>query len=343
MSETDVLRGFASPSAFHFPPIVNVNVLRGLCPCRCVHCPVGRTPRQLRKTRFDASQMELTMFRRIVDEMASQASRPVLRIHAVGEPTRWRNIRPAIAATHAAGVRTWLFTCATTRDQTLLGELCEHINIIEISVNSTNAIDYHRTKGIDAFNLVATNINYMRKYIDCHSLPTRLIASRVQSSNQAVDEEFVAHWQSTGFVDDAFVRSYHTYNHLLEELESGKQTTACHEPCLVHWSRLNVDVDGSVVVCFNELFADHTQTSVLANLSTSSIQSVWKGTELNSIRLAELRRDLTQLPFGISVLPCKDCTTCQPLFGNNITSEHQVSALECVERDTHNQSLQNNT
>ena len=336
MSEIDVLEGFASPSAFHFPAIVNVNVLRGLCPCRCVHCPVGRTPRHLRKTRFDASQMELAMFRRIVDEMACQTSRPVLRIHAVGEPTRWRSIRPAIAGTHAAGVRTWLFTCATARDQTLLGELCEHINIIEVSVNSTNAVDYHRTKGIDAFDLVAANIGYMRKYIDRHALPTRLIASRVQSTNQTVDEEFVAYWQATGLVDDAFVRTYHTYNHLLEELDSGKQATVCHEPCLVHWSRFNVDVDGSVVVCFNELFADRTQACVLANLSTSSIQAVWKGTALNSIRLAELRRDLTQLPLGISVLPCKDCTTCQPLFGNSVTSEHQITALECAERGIHN-------
>ncbi|MBU2592010.1 MAG: SPASM domain-containing protein [Patescibacteria group bacterium] len=317
--------GFPSREMYEFPNIINIEVYRGDCYCSCVHCPVGTTEPSDRKQRFGERGIDLELYKKIVAEV-SHHPHSAIRVHSVGEPLIWEGLVEVLRFTHDNAVRSWIFTCAATSNTDLLEAICENINVVEVSVNSTTPEDYRATKGINAFELVLGNIRRMHEYITSKNLATRLIVSRVESLDKTKDEEFVRYWKSSGLVDDAFARSYHTYNDMMPELSS-QEGQHKHDPCLVHWARFNISVNGYAVVCFNELFKEHLNPSlILGDLREQSIAEIWLGPKLTALRRAELSRDYSTLPFS-KALPCKDCYSCQPLFGNRQTSEYQIKQL----------------
>jgi len=268
--------------------------------------------------------MDLELYKKIVDEVA-QYPHATVRLHSVGEPLMWKGLEQ-LPDYHQRSVKSWIFTSAVTSDKTLLKLICENIDIIEVSVNSTTPEDYRNTKGVNAFELVCENIQYMRHFIQKKGLNTRLIASRVQSNDKQKDEDFIQYWKSTGWVKDAFIRSYHTYNDLLDKLEDVDPAQK-HEACLVHWSRFNISLDGYAVVCFNELFKDSIHPALIyGNVKHQTIAEIWQGESLTSLRAAELSLDYSRCSMN-DHLPCRNCTSCQPLLGNRQTSEHQIELL----------------
>jgi MoaA/NifB/PqqE/SkfB family radical SAM enzyme len=317
--------GFPSHKEFEFPNIINAEVYRSQCPCRCRHCPVGQTEPGQRGARFGERGMELGLFRKIVVEMARYPGR-VLRVHAVGEPLLWDGLVEALAVARAAEVRTWLFTSAVTEDRRLLATVCTNADIIEVSLNSITREDYLTTKGVDAFNSVVENLRHMRQQRRPQT-PVRLLVSRVESADAEADARFVRHWETSGLVDQAFVRSYHTYNDLLPDLSGIRLAARVHEPCLVHWARFNISVEGKVVVCFNELFKEKLEPSLtIGDVRAQSIATIWHGPALTALRWAELNGDYSALPFA-EALPCPNCSSCQPLRGHRQTSEFQMKQL----------------
>lgn len=316
--------GFRTEKEAEFPNIVNVEVYRGDCPCSCAHCPVGATEHEDRKNRFGEMGIDLSLYRKIIVEM-SEHPHSTVRVHSVGEPLMWDGLIDALVFTHENSVRSWLFTSAVTSNTGKLEGICENTDVVEVSVNSTSQGNYTATKGINAFEQVRENIRMMHEYISGRSLPTRLIASRVQSVDKAADEEFVRYWKTSGLVADAFVRSFHTYNDMIPYLTQEEQHK--HEACLVHWARFNISIEGYAVVCFNELFKHCVDPSlILGNLSDETISEIWHGHKLTALRAAELSNDYSKIP-NSEALPCKDCYSCQPLFGNRQTSEHQIKQL----------------
>ncbi len=321
-----VTLGFRTKEESEFPNIINVEVYRGYCPASCLHCPVGITEPNERRKRFGDKGIDLRLYKKIVDEIAEHPG-SALRIHSAGEPLVWQDLVEAIKISNNTNINSWIFTCAITTDKSLLEALCEYTSFIEVSVNSITPEDYAATKGVNLFRNVKENITHMHDYIIKNSLSGRLIASRVQSMDEAADKEFVRHWKSSGLVNDAFVRSYHTYNEIMDEL-AVEGVLSKHEPCLVHWARFNINTEGLAVVCFNELFKEKLDPALIyGDINKQSIAEIWNGPGLTALREAELSGDYSNLPF-IEAVPCKDCTACQPLFGDRETSEHQIDQLE---------------
>jgi MoaA/NifB/PqqE/SkfB family radical SAM enzyme len=312
-----------------FPAIVNLEVFRGQCPCRCVHCPVGMVEPQKRMVRFGLGGMKLGLLRKIAMEIAEHPP-AVLRVHSTGEPLLWPDLSEALAIIRDSGVSSWLFTSAITANHLLLREICQTMRVIEISVNSVCREDYLLTKGIDAFDIVVQNIRFMREVI-VNQKSVRLIVSRVQSNDELADAAFVDYWQSSGLVDDVFIRSMHTYNNLIPGLsatprENDFSDAWRHEPCLVHWARFNISSSGKAVVCFNELFKPEIHPDlVYGDVNELSIATIWSGEKMQAVRSAELSGDYSN-PLIYDELPCKKCEFCQPLFGSKgvQTSEFQI-------------------
>ena len=327
-NESYAALGFPDRETFEFPNIVNVEVYRSACPCECRHCPVGSTPPADRPARFGRRAIDLDLYRRIVAEMAAHPGR-ILRVHSVGEPLLWPELSAALASGRSAGVRMWVFTCAVTTDRGLLDALARDAHIVEVSVNSVDRRDYLQTKGVDAFDRVVENLAYLRG-LSRRGAPLRLIVSRVQSTDRAADERFVRYWKASGLVHDAFVRSYHTYNDLLPVLGEDGEAGGGHSPCRVHWTRFNINTEGKAVVCFNELFKERLDPSlILGDLARQSIAEIWHGPALTALREAELSGDYSRLAMRDS-LPCRECRFCQPLRSDRQTSEHQVAALDAA-------------
>ncbi len=314
-----------APRVSLFPAIVNVEVLRGRCPCRCVHCPVGLVSPSARRHHFGFQTMEFSLFQRIADEIAEHPS-TVLRIHSTGEPLLWRHLPQAATYLREQAVRSWLFTCGVTTDKDLLRSIMEDLDIVEVSIDAVNAGDYRATKGVNAFDRVKRNLDYMA-CCSPDARRARLLVSRVGSADAERDQAFIDYWRSTGLVDDAFVRSRHSYNRLLDRTPIDATPEA--SPCLVHWARFNIALDGTAVVCFNELFKQTLDPSVrLGSTFEESIAQIWHGSRLHEVRRVNLTGAYD--PAGWSgQLPCRTCTECQPLNGvpGRRTSEHQVGQL----------------
>ncbi len=326
MTDKNIPNGFFSVESFNFPNIVNVNVYTGQCCCRCIHCPIGSTKIEDRTKIFRQGYIHLDIYKKIIDEIAEKSKSSVIRIHSVGEPLFWQELPNALKYSKEKNVKTWIFTCAVTNDKQLLSELCENANIIEISVNSVDEQDYLNTKGIDAFKIVFDNIKYISDYKKNNNLETRIIVSRVQSNDEIKDNEFVNFWKQKHYLDDVFVRSYHTYNNLITPVNEDKSNKKA--PCLVHWARFNIDFTGDVIICFNELFKTTINPNfILGNIKDNSIAEIWQSNELNVIRQAELSGDYSCLSYEKD-LPCKNCNFCQPLFGNKQTSEYQIKNIK---------------
>ena len=321
-------QGFNNRQMYEFPNIINIEVFRGKCSCKCVHCPVGITPKDQRRIRFGRKGMDLSLFRKIINEVSIHPH-STLRIHSVGEPLLWDDLDEALNILSNRKVRTWLFTCAITKNLKLLEAICSNINIIEISLNSTSRNGYKNSKGVDKFYHVLSNIKYMYNFIQLKKIKTRMIVSRVESFDRKADYEFVKKWKSSGFVDDAFIRSYHSYNDILKTNKNDILNYK-KEPCLVHWKRMNIGVNGDVVVCFNELFNKNiSQNLVLGNISEQTIESVWKGIKLQMIRIAELQGDYSGDKFT-NGLPCKKCQYFQSTQTFKHTSEFQVKQWRLI-------------
>jgi MoaA/NifB/PqqE/SkfB family radical SAM enzyme len=287
---------------------------------------VGTTETSRRKERFGNRGMDLALYKKIVAEI-SQHPHSTVRLHSVGEPLIWKDLIEALRFTRKNNVKSWIFTCTVTENTGLWKAICDNTSVVEISVNSFTTEDYKATKGIDAFQLVSENIRGMHDYIAGKNLDTRLIVSRVESLDKTTDHEFVRYWKSSGLVDDAFVRSHHTYNDMMPELSS-EEGRRKHDACLVHWARFNISVDGYAVVCFNELFKAYLDTSlILGDLREQTIDEIWHGLKLTDLRRAELSSNYAHLPFT-DTLPCKSCYSCQPLCGDRQTSEYQIKQLE---------------
>lgn len=314
--------GFKTFEQWSFPRILNVCVLRGDCPCRCVHCPVGTTDPFERGRRFSSAFMTIDLFRKITDEVALYPHSSI-RVHGVGEPILWDELIEALRYAHSKGILIWLFTSLVTNEKRLLEEITQNCNIIEVSINSSDPADYINTKGIDAFDIVRKNLEYIKALTANEGTGTRIVASRVESENRQYDQNFIKFWKDSGLVDDAFVRSYHSYNSLMPDRE--EKGAGGIVRCLVHWNRFNIDCDGTAVVCFNELFKEtYPDSIVLGNLHDQSISSVWHSDKLNSIRRAYMEGDLSILPFSRD-LPCLGCKSCQEEGGCRETSEFQIN------------------
>ncbi len=321
--------GFQSQQQFSFPNIVNLCVLRGTCPCRCVHCPVGITPVKERSAKFGKALISTGLFKKVVREM-SGFPHSTLRIHGVGEPISWKELPAMLRFASKHRVRTWLFTSLAIDDLSLMEELARYCDIIEISVNSFDENDYKKTKRINTFSLVKHNIEMLRKTCKQKNFSARIIVSRVESTDKQYDADFVTYWKTktSHLVDDAFIRTYHDYNALLDNKFGGKPGEIV--PCLVHWSRFNIDCDGTVVLCFNELFKgkNPVQSLVLGKVETQAISEIWHCDRLNLVRKAQLEKDYSMVNFSGN-LPCKDCFSCQSMTQKQRpTSEHQVKQLK---------------
>lgn len=313
-----------------FPLIINLEVFRGQCPCRCRHCPIGLVEPRARKLRFGFGGVDMELLRKVATEVAAYPP-AILRVHSTGEPLLWENLPAALAIIREAGVSSWLFTSAVTSSDALLRDIARTMQVIEVSVNSINPEGYAVTKGVDAFDQVVRNIRLLRESINDRP-GARLIVSRVQSENPEADLAFVEHWKGGGLVDDAFVRTLHTYNRLIDVPQSVSRDAAPamhHVACLVHWARFNISLGGQAIVCFNELFKPEIDPKlVYGDINKQTIETIWRGEKMQAVRDAELSGDYHD-PQVADTLPCWNCDRCQPLFGVDgvQTSECQLKQL----------------
>jgi hypothetical protein len=290
-----------------FPPIINVGIYRGACQCKCVHCPVGIIDKAIRRKYYGYSEIEPAVLQSFCSEIKDQKT--TARLHAVGEPTLHSQFNQLLQIIRNADLQQkfWIFSNGLFKPG-LIPELVESLGIIEVSINATNEIDYLQTKGIDSYKSVLKNVDGMRDWITKRGLSTRIVLTRVQSSESG-DQEFINFWSKRNF--ECFVRSFHTYSGILHRARISDQPAAHLPKCLVPWRRLNLDgtiLKGQLVAvnCFNILFQHPGKIDtncVVGRFPDLSLSEIWNGQALQKIR--------SKLELGLPTFTaCDHCTEC---------------------------------
>ncbi len=300
------------------PTIINISVIRGICPANCVHCPVGKIKVDKRAELFGLGFMDVELFKKICNEtLEFEYKKPLLRIHGVGEPACWKSLKEALIYAKEKGLKTWVFTMGLGKERKDFIDALKHASIVEFSINSYDSKNYKKTKGLDEkyFYEIKERIHLM------HSLEKkpRLLISRVESNSPRIDEKFIKYWKKTGYADDVFIRPFHNYGQRIKDkkgiLDSKEEAHYKIKSCLVPTSRMNIDgVLGIVVRCFNELFEKEeiVLKKAIGSIKNQNLTSIWNGEIMES-----WRKD------NFSYGECKDCKSCQAPNPNS--SEKQIN------------------
>jgi len=301
------------------PTIVNVCIVRGVCPANCKHCPVGIATPLERKKKFGYGFTTLSKFEYLCNQILNLGKpNPILRIHGVGEPTLWPDLGNALKICAKKGLNTWLFTIGSLNQRKFIDSV-KNASIIEFSINAFSRKEFSQTKRMNAkeFDNIIDNIKCLSLLKQKNGTPNKILVSRVQSSDTIMDRAFVDYWLASGLVDDAFIRSFHDYGKRIFDKNSIIPSSNI-KGCLVPTSRMNIDaVLGFVVRCFNELFASPEEVAKIA-LDTLSdnynLYEIWSGSKMN-----KWRENIFLYP------ECSNCRSCQPFNSN--TSEKQLLNL----------------
>jgi hypothetical protein len=301
------------------PKIINLGVVRGVCPANCVHCPVGETIQQNRRDKFGMGFMPIDDFKALciqIKEFGAQNA-PCLRIHGIGEPAAWTDLGEAFQFCKANEIKTWVFTMGLGTDRNTFLKTFSHADIVEFSINASDVEDFKQTKGLgeDDFSEITARMEALARLAN----KPRILVSRVQTTSQEKDADFIKFWKSKNLFDDVFIRSFHNYGDRLEPLadilNAVHMKTSSERSCLVPTARMNIDgVLGIVVRCFNELF---DKPEIVQN---KSIARILKDQTLKQIWFGDIMEDWRRNPFNYS--ECRNCTSCQPMNPNS--SEHQL-------------------
>lgn len=301
------------------PTIINLCVVRGICPANCIHCPVGQTDILERQKKFGLGFMELENFKRTCDEILEfNGEMPLLRIHGVGEPSLWNDLKEALIFAKKHKIRTWVFTMGLGKDDKTFIDTIKNADIVEFGINSDNPEDFSKTKrlGTNDFDKVVLRIRNLSRLKN----GPRLLISRVQTKSKEEDDNFVLNWKKTKLANDVFIRSFHDYGQKIKDKDNLLIPKDCvkkiNKECLVPNSRMNIDgVLGIVVRCFNELFDDPikiNKKSVGYILKSETLKEIWEGKTMQQWR---------ERTFSYSL--CANCKSCQPPNPNS--SEKQLS------------------
>ena len=299
------------------PKIINLCVVRGKCPARCVHCPVGEIPVNSRKDKFGYGFMNIQDFKQLCLQILEfgNDSLPCLRIHGIGEPALWDSLHEALIFAKDNKIKTWVFTMGLGLDAADFIDTFSNADIVEFSINSVSIEDFKNTKRLGEKDFQEI-VGRMEKLAKLTNRP-KILLSRVQTKNSEKDAEFINYWQSKKLFDDVFIRSFHDYGERIKD-KDGLLSDKIHEiagkSCLVPSARMNIDGVLKIVVrCFNELF--DTPETVLQKsigfIDNESLADIWYGQKMDDWRQHTFQYE-----------QCSKCRSCQPVNPN--TSEKQL-------------------
>lgn len=242
-----------------------------VCNSRCVHCWFNENT-SLRK-RDGVRYMEPLLLRKIVDEMALQTTKPLMRITGTGEPMLMPGLDDELVRAAGKGVRVAIITNGSllTSDRSL--RLVDAgVEAIEISADAADPETYARVrKGLN-FDTLLRNIEDALEHRERLRRPTRILVSFVENPEQIDPDAVEAFWRAR--VDNVIRRKYLTYGQLPES-GYAKETYLPEDkrvPCPYPFERMPITANGNATFCNFDVADGH----YMGNVTSHSIAEIWR-------------------------------------------------------------------
>jgi radical SAM protein with 4Fe4S-binding SPASM domain len=275
-----------------FPAVIGVDPA-STCNLACTFCG----PRLMSEPR---GVMPLSLFAKLIDEIAAHKKLWMLILHNFGEPL----MNPDLAAMVALAKKQRVARSVQfATNATLLTEeksralIDARLDGIVLSVDALTREEYRELKGMDLLDTVRENAcTLMSLKRRLRSAKPHVCAKMVRRQDYAhTFKPFLREWRT--IVDEAALTSYSNWGDAVDYNGTQKQLPpryACH----FLWYYPAVNWDGRVFFCC----AACDPSAVIGDLKDQSLSEIWHGERLAQVRKAHLEKRFSD----ISV--CARCT-----------------------------------
>jgi len=260
--------------------------------------------------------MEWDLFKKITDELVSEAQSPMLMFALHSEPLLDKRIFDWVK--HIKSINPKCYCIIPTNGELLdrfsLTEMIQSgLNQLNVSLNANSRETYEKINiGLD-YDRVMKNVYYllsdrfMRRKVELKFLLTRESAHEVQQAvdywnQQGVRTKVVGITNRAGSLDTyerlRLKDAHYTGPLLLRVWKNLMSNTRGAIGCELPFYQMNILFNGDAIVCCH----DWKRATVIGNVKTSSLRSIWNSERMNEIRRLILRKRYEKIS------TCRECS-----------------------------------
>ena len=250
--------------------------------------------------------MDFDLYKSIIDESIKFGKRTTIFFHKDGEPLLHPRLPEMIeyAVSRKAAYQTHLSTNAMLLQGKVLEDILKSgIDSIIVNLDAVTPETYEKIKKVPGFEKVEQNVKNFIAMKRSLNLVKPLIRIKLipVKENLGEIELFKKKWDK--LADEVVISREFTWPGLPED-KAGKAGTEPaptgnlnRYPCISLWLALTINWDGTVSICCIDFY----HRGVLGNLRENTIEKLWRGKKLESIRIAHLEGKFGTVPV------CSDC------------------------------------
>lgn len=262
------------------------------CNLLCPFC--ARTQRVEQGVWRNAADMDLGLFKKIVDDMAENKVF-AMNMNVLGEPLIHKNIREMIEYAKSKGIIDVFFhTNAVLLNEKMSRDLiASGLDRLVISFDSPYKEKYEAVRVNAKYEHVLKNVirfNEIKRETGSLSPLTRLnfikLPGVTEQEIHDIIELFKPHIDSIGLLD--YIEGDNSIRQSIEVSDDYRSKFVCSQIL----TRLTVYDDGSVLPCCS----DYDSELILGNLKDQTIQQIWNSDRLNEIRQLHFSGQFYKIP-----------------------------------------------
>lgn len=278
-----------------FPKFFSIETTN-ICNAKCIMCPHSAFA--------GGKMMEDECFDKIVDELKHYTDWITsVALYWYGEPLLDSKLCERIRLLKKNGIENiQISTNAERLDKETAEDLFKSgLNDLRISLDAIHKDTYEKIRGLD-YGKVMDNIHSLLELRNkqYRTVPIRIRMVEMEENKDEIDA-FKTYWEK--YVSN--IDKVQTMPQLVNKLWKEECETKNMElPCVSVFSTLAIDVDGNICICC----MDTNKEIILGNIKNISLQSVWRGEQIQNIRMKHLEGKKFEIPI------CKNCNCWQREF-----------------------------
>lgn len=271
------------PRLAEFPPMVLFETTTA-CNMACAHCPHTALSKDSRW----GGEMDINLYRRLIDEIAAESPRTIVRPFNGGEPLMRPDIEDMIAYAKAKGIeRVSLNTNGLLLDARRARSLLSSgLDSIAFSLDALTARTYRKIHASGRFLEVTGNIEaFLKLNRGLRRRVDTAVSFVKQKDNQDEEIGFKEYWARR--VDSVIIRECHEHHGLVDPRARPRPAArAARYPCPYLWNRLIVRHDGKVSFCEMDWTGAHT----VGDAAVKPLKEIWRDAPYSGLRKSHLAR-----------------------------------------------------